>query len=125
MIQLQINSINGLELKEPTTIYGWCTYENKEEEMVFVQVYWNWTKEKAKLNKSLKHEPVLVEEVRRLINSGQVKAEDGKELSPNQFFVNVANIKGSGFEECKKSIDKEVQEVIELQTGRTKVKLKK
>lgn len=125
MITLQISSIKGVELKEPATIYGWCSYQNTDETHVIVNVAWNWTKEEAKANKAQKHDTLLVEEVAKLLNDGETKKVEGKQMfSPVTFAVEVANIKGSGFEECKKSIELEVQKSIEAKIKSGK-KLKK
>jgi hypothetical protein len=125
MIQLQISSIKGVELKEPTTIYGWCSYHNMDETTVQVNVAWNWTKEEAKLSKGQKHDTLLVEEVKIIMNSGSIKDPEGRSLSANQFLIPVSLIKGNGFEACKKSIEEEVQKVIEEVQGKTVKKLKK
>lgn len=124
MIQLQISSIKGVELKEPTTIFGWCSYHNMDESHVIVNVSWNWTKEEAKANKDQKHDTLLVEEVKKIMNNGTIKDPEGRALSSNQFIIPVSIVKGNGFEECKKSIEEEVKKVIE-EIRRTGKKLKK
>lgn len=125
MIQIQISSISGLELKEPATIYGWCSYQNTDETHVIVNVAWNLTKEEARASKGQIQDTRLVTEVTKLLNDGESKKVEGKQMfSPVTFAVEVANIKGSGFEECKKSIELEVQKSIEAKIKAGK-KLKK
>lgn len=114
MISLKIHSIKGVELKTPTTIYGWCSYQNTDETNVMVSVCWNWTKEEARANKHAKHDALLVEEVTKLLNGGESKKAEGKQMiSSTIFAVHIEKIKGQGFEACKKSIEAEVQKGIE------------